>query len=134
MEFKGIDFAALPRPELRSKVESAMSMARAQLDKLAAQPEAPTFANTLGELERTLEPVQRALSLFFNLHSADSDEDLKAQAADVSRLATEFQSSLYFNKNLFQRGFVSFLPVRAPVHPPCGGPYSRTRQRLFQEW
>ncbi len=102
-DFRGIDFEAVPRSEMLSKAQATVEKTRTELVQLAELTEAPSFANTVGALERSLEPLRRSFSLFFNLHSADSDDTLKAQAADFSRLATEFNSSLYFNKKLFAR-------------------------------
>lgn len=103
MEFNGIHFDEVPRAELLKKIEKEAQASREKVLQICQNPDSATFENTMARLEEALNPFTYWVSMFFNLHSADCDDVLKEQAGDVSRIATEFSSFLYFNKDLFSR-------------------------------
>lgn len=75
-------------------------------DEVAAivgNTEAPSFENTVEALENTGKRLDRATSVFFNLNSAETNDEIQKIAQDLSPLLSEFQNDLLLNEALFAR-------------------------------
>ena len=75
-------------------------------DEVAAivdHSEAPTFENTVVALENTGMRLDRATSIFFNLNSAETNDEIQKIAQDLSPLLSDFQNDLLLNEALFAR-------------------------------
>ncbi|KIN75080.1 Peptidyl-dipeptidase Dcp protein [Sulfitobacter noctilucae] len=84
-------------------LEEALTAHNAEIDAIAANPDAPTFANTVEALEAAGHALDKVLGVFFTIAGADSNpvrEDL--QRAFSPKLAAHF-SEISGNKALFAR-------------------------------
>lgn len=70
---------------------------------IVANLEAPTFENTVVALENTGMRLDRATSIFFNLNSAETNDEIQKIAQDLSPLLSDFQNDLLLNEALFAR-------------------------------
>ena len=77
--------------------------ARKEIDAIANNPEAPTFENTIAAMSYSGENLDRISSIFFNLHSAETDDDIQKIAQEVSPLLSEFGNDIRLNATLFKR-------------------------------
>ncbi|MCL3780022.1 M3 family peptidase [Prolixibacteraceae bacterium JC049] len=77
--------------------------AEAKIDELTAQKEAPTFENTIVPMEVGDEKLGRASSVFFNLNSANTNDEMQQLAQELSPMLTEFSSKMLMNAKLFER-------------------------------
>ncbi len=82
---------------------TAIAEARAEADRIAGNPEAPTFANTVEALEFAGDALERVSGLFFNLLEAESDDEMQRIAEEVSPLLTEYEMYVSLNETLFAR-------------------------------
>jgi peptidyl-dipeptidase Dcp len=101
-------FGVPPFPDIkpehfRPAFDTALAEHRAEIDAIAADPAAPTFANTLEALERAGETLRRVSMVFFNLTGADTNEALEAVERDVAPLLAKHRSAIYLNEPLFRR-------------------------------
>lgn len=76
---------------------------KAEINVITTNLEAPTFKNTIEALERTGEQLNLVSSIFFNLNSAETNDELQQIAQDVSPMLSNFQNDLLLNKDLFAR-------------------------------
>lgn len=76
---------------------------RAEIDAITSDIEAPTFKNTVEALENTGEKLDRATSIFFNLNSAETNEEIQKIAQEISPMLTEFSNDMLLNETLFER-------------------------------
>ena len=83
--------------------KTAIDEARNEIDIIANAETAPDFANTIEALSQGGERLSRISSIFFNLNSAETDEEMQQIARDVSPLITDFYNDILFNEDLFQR-------------------------------
>ena len=83
--------------------EAGMAEHLAEIDSIAAQAEAPTFENTLAQLELAGETLSRVASVFFGLASAHTNEALKEVEADVAPKLAEHRDRIFLNAALFGR-------------------------------
>src|SRR5258708_22279545 len=79
-------FAAVRSEHFLPAFNEGLGRHRTELDAIAANPEAPSFANTLEALERSGRPLDRVSNLFSVLTGADTGDALEAVERDVSPL------------------------------------------------
>ncbi len=74
-----------------------------EIHAIANNPESPTFENTIEAMAYSGEKLDRASSIFFNLNSAETNDEIQKIAQEVSPLLTEFSSKISQNETLFNR-------------------------------
>ena len=83
--------------------EAAIAEGKAEIDAIAANPEPPTFDNTVEALEYSGEKVDRIASIFYNLMEADTDAEMQELAEKLSPMMTEYSLYTSLNEKIFQR-------------------------------
>jgi len=76
---------------------------KVEIDAITSSSEQPTFQNTVEALENTGAQLDRATSIFFNLNSAETNEEIQRIAQEISPLLTEFSNDILLNESLFKR-------------------------------
>ncbi|WP_170361459.1 M3 family metallopeptidase [Ruegeria arenilitoris] len=101
--FEIAPFNAISDDDFAPALEQAMQAHNAEIDAIADNPDAPTFANTVEALEAAGEQMDKVLSVFFTVAGADSNPAREELQRDFSpKLAAHF-SGISSNKALFQR-------------------------------
>ncbi|WP_170516784.1 M3 family metallopeptidase [Ruegeria atlantica] len=101
--FEIAPFNAISDDDFSHALEQAMQAHNAEIDAIADNPDAPTFANTVEALEAAGEQMDKVLSVFFTVAGADSNPAREELQRDFSpKLAAHF-SGISSNKALFQR-------------------------------
>lgn len=77
--------------------------ARAEIDAIVHNPEPPTFANTIEALDFAGDALERLSSVFFNLNSAETNDEMQKIAQEVSPVLTAFGNDITLNADLFKR-------------------------------
>jgi len=77
--------------------------AKAEIDAIITNSDAPTFENTIVSLDFSGEQLDRLSSIFFNLNSAETCDEMQKIAQEVSPLLTEFNNDIALNEDLFKR-------------------------------
>lgn len=83
--------------------QQAIKEARQEIEAIIENPEVPSFANTIEALDAGGERLNSISSIFFNLNSACTNDEMQAIAQRVSPLLTEYSNSITMNPELFQR-------------------------------
>lgn len=86
-------------PAFRQSIDEA----KAEIAAIAANSAMPDFANTIEALERTGSKLDKISSVFFNLNSACTDEEMQEIAQRISPALTQLNDSIYMNPQLFER-------------------------------
>ena len=76
---------------------------RAEIDAIVANPEAPTFDNTIAALERGGKKLAKVTGVFFNLNETDADDVMREAEKRLSPLFTEHSAYMTMNEALFAR-------------------------------
>ena len=101
--FQIAPFGEIEDAHVEPAFEAAMQEARADIEKIAENPEKPSFANTIEALEASGEALDKVLSVFFSVAGADSNpKRQELQRAFGPKLAA-YSSEVTGNKKLFQR-------------------------------
>ncbi len=96
-------FSKIKLDDYQPAFEATIANARAEIDTITNNPEAPTFENTIVALDFSGEALDRLSSIFFNLNSAETSDEMQKIAQDVSPLLTAFSNDISLNETLFQR-------------------------------
>ncbi|WP_298495191.1 M3 family metallopeptidase [uncultured Algibacter sp.] len=83
--------------------KEAILMAKAEIDSIVNNPDKPSFENTIEALDFSGEQLDRISSIFFNLNSAETNEEIQKIAQEVSPLLSEFSNDITLNEDLFKR-------------------------------
>lgn len=75
----------------------------AEIDVIVNNPELPTFANTIEAFEKSGELLSNVGSVFFNLLSSESDDDMMQISQKLSPKLSEHSNNISLNENLFAR-------------------------------
>ncbi|MCQ2146090.1 MAG: M3 family metallopeptidase [Bacteroidales bacterium] len=86
-------------PAFKVGIEETM----AEVDKIVANTDAPTFENTIEALEYSGETLSTVEGIFFNVLEAESDEKMQALAEEVSPMLSDLSMYISQNDGLFQR-------------------------------
>jgi peptidyl-dipeptidase Dcp len=83
--------------------KEAFKKQNAELESIIDNKQAPTFNNTIEALERSGQLLNDVSNVFFNLLSADSNEQMQQIAEELSPLLTEHSNNITLNEKLFAR-------------------------------
>ena len=83
--------------------QEAFRQGKQEIDAIVANPDAPTFRNTIEALEYSGSLVNKVGAIFYNLLEADATEELQDIAEKVSPLQTEYSMYISLNDKLFER-------------------------------
>lgn len=77
--------------------------AKDEIEAITTNLDIPTFENTIEAMEFSGNQLDRVSSLFFNLNSAETNDEIQQIAQEVSPLLTEFGNDVTLNPILFKR-------------------------------
>lgn len=80
-----------------------IALAKAEIDAIVNNPDAPTFENTIVAMDFSGDVLDRLSSIFFNLNSAETNDEMQKIAQEVSPLLSEFGNDIRLNADLFAR-------------------------------
>jgi Zn-dependent oligopeptidase len=83
--------------------QEGIALAKAEIDAIVNNPEAPTFENTVVAMDFSGDILDRLSSVFFNLNSAETNDEMQKIAQEVSPLLSEFGNDITLNVALFAK-------------------------------
>ncbi|HEV7872550.1 MAG TPA: peptidase M3, partial [Enterovirga sp.] len=91
-------------PEMfREAFEQALAADLAEVNAISANPQSPTFENTIAALERAGRLLDQVSGVFFNLTGADTNDELKAIEREISPVLAQHRNRIYLDDALFRR-------------------------------
>ena len=83
--------------------EAGIAEAKAEIDAIVANPDEPTFENTIEAMEYAGKTLDQVAGIFYNLMEANTNDTMQAVAEQVSPMLTEYSMYVSLNNDLFQR-------------------------------
>lgn len=83
--------------------EQAITEAKAEIDAIVNNPDAPAFENTIAALDEAGGRLNDVAGIFYNLMEADTNEQMQDIAEKVSPMMTEYSMYVSLNEPLFAR-------------------------------
>ena len=96
-------FNQIKLTDYKEAFEKTIELARNEIDSIVNNLETPTFSNTIEALDFSGENLDRLSSIFFNLNSAETCNEMQKIAQEVSPLLTAFSNDIALNEKLFKR-------------------------------
>jgi Zn-dependent oligopeptidase len=101
--FNTAPFSKIKSEHYLPAIKELIEATKAEIELITSNLEAPTFKNTVEALENTGLQLDRVTSIFFNLNSAETNEEIQKIAQEVSPLLSEFGNDILLNKSLFKK-------------------------------
>lgn len=102
-KFETAPFSQIKMEDYKPAFEENIKAAKAEIDVIINNPETPTFENTIEALDFSGNALDRLSSIFFNINSAETSDEMQKIAQEVSPLLTEFSNDITLNEDLFKR-------------------------------
>ena len=83
--------------------EAGMKEQLKDIEKITSNEQAPSFENTIVELERTGKILDKVSNVFFNLLGSNTDDSMDQLAVEISPQLSAHGDSILLNKELFDR-------------------------------
>nr|WP_216843798.1 M3 family metallopeptidase [Phytoactinopolyspora alkaliphila] len=96
-------FEQIEQSHYRPAFDHCMAKHRAEIDAIAANPEPPTFENTIVALERSGQQLMRVFLVFFNQASANTNAEIQELHGELSPQIAAHQDAILLNPELFAR-------------------------------
>ena len=96
-------FSKIKTEDFLPAFKTGIKNAKAEIEAITNNSEAPTFENTIEALDYSGEELDRLSSIFFNLNSAETNDKIQKIAQEVSPLLSEFSNDITLNEDLFKR-------------------------------
>jgi peptidyl-dipeptidase Dcp len=103
LEYGAPQFDKIKDSHYMPAFKQAIKEAKADVDAIVANPDEPTFANTIEALEFSGENLDKVAGIFYNIMEAETSDKLQAIAEKISPMMTEFSMYVALNDKLFQR-------------------------------
>ena len=98
-----IPFDKIKNEHFLPAFKEAMKQHLAEIEAIYNNPQAPTFANTIVAFEQSGSLLTSVASPFYNLMSAETNDELQSIAQEISPLMTEHSNTIQLNEKLFAR-------------------------------
>ncbi|RTY84295.1 M3 family peptidase [Flavobacterium sp. LS1P28] len=96
-------FSKIKNEDFLPAFQKGIELAKAEIDAIVQNPIKPTFENTIEALAFSGDVLDRISSIFFNLNSAETNDEIQKIAQEVSPLLSEFGNDVRLNPDLFAR-------------------------------
>jgi peptidyl-dipeptidase Dcp len=103
LQYEAPEFNKIKNEHFKPAFNYGLKQHEAEIIKIANNPAAPTFENTIVALEKSGEVLRRAQIVFSNLTSANTNPTLQALDEEYAPIFAAHSDKLYLNENLYKR-------------------------------
>ncbi|MBR1469996.1 MAG: M3 family metallopeptidase, partial [Prevotella sp.] len=101
--FGAPDFSKIKASDYLPAIQEAIRQQREEIQKIVANKQKPTFANTILAYEKTGVALDRVTSVFYGVAGAHKTPEIAETQDKVTPLLTALSNEISFNEKLFQR-------------------------------
>ncbi len=101
--FANIPFDKIKNAHYIPAIKKGIEEAKNEINEIVKNPDQPTFDNVLVALENSGEMLNRVTSAFFNLNSAETNDEMQAIAQEISPLLSAHSNYVSMNEALFAK-------------------------------
>ena len=103
LPFQAPPFDKIKDADYQPAIEEGMKQQLAEIQKIADNPEAPTFENTYVAMEKSGVMLNRVMAVFGAVTGANTDDALQKVQENVAPELAAHQDAIYLDSKLFQR-------------------------------
>ncbi|MEM9142567.1 MAG: M3 family metallopeptidase [Bacteroidota bacterium] len=111
--------------DVKPAMLKAMDLHLTEIDAIANNPEAPTFENTIEEIERSGKEIDRAFTYYGILNGNLSTPKFREIQTELAPLLSDYRSEITQNEKLFQR-------IKAVYEVALKNPLPTAKQRVVE--
>lgn len=101
--FESVPFHLIKNEHFLPALTKGIEEGRADISSIKSNQDKPTFHNVCEALEEAGELINKVASVFFNLHSAESNDELQKIAKEFSPMLTEYSNDIFLDPELFSK-------------------------------
>ncbi|MEO9570653.1 MAG: M3 family metallopeptidase [Polaribacter sp.] len=102
-DFDTAPFSKISNKDYKPAIKKGIEIAKSEINEIVTNTEKPTFENTTVALDFTGSKLGRITSIFFNLNSAETNDEIQKIAQEVSPWLSEFSNDITLNEALFKK-------------------------------
>ena len=102
-DFNTAPFSKISNKDYKPAIKKGIEIAKLEIEAIIQNADKPTFKNTTVALDFSGEKLHRITSVFFNLNSAETNDEIQEIAQEVSPWLSEFGNDITLNTALFER-------------------------------
>lgn len=103
LQYQAPDFNAIEFKHFKPAFEKGMQEHMAEVNEIAENPAIPNFQNTIVAMEKAGQLLNRVSSVFYNLSSSHSDDQIRELQAELAPKMAAHQDNIRLNPDLFKR-------------------------------
>ncbi|WP_294239274.1 M3 family metallopeptidase [Chryseobacterium sp. sg2396] len=103
LQYEAPEFDKIKNEHFKPAFDFGLKQHDAEILQIANNPQAPTFENTIVALEKSGEVLKRAMIVFSNLTSANTNPTLQALDEEYAPVFAAHSDKMYLNENLYKR-------------------------------
>ncbi len=101
--FETAPFSKIKNEHFSPAIHHFIAVTKTQINEISENKEAPTFKNTIEALDGTGIQLDRITSIFFNLNSAETNDEIQKIAQEISPALSDFKNDILLNEKLFKK-------------------------------
>lgn len=101
--FETVPFDKIKNEDFLPALKDSIAQAKKRIEAIKTNKEAETFSNVVEALENAAPEVEIVSGVFFNLHSAETNDDLQNIAKEFSPILTEYGNDVSLDEVLFKK-------------------------------
>ncbi|MFN3800285.1 M3 family metallopeptidase, partial [Belliella pelovolcani] len=100
--FETPPFDKIKTKDFLPAIKAAITLAKTDIQKIKSEP-IPDFENTIVALDHAGDRLSLISSIFFNLNSAETNDEIQALAREISPLLTAHSNDILLDADLFEQ-------------------------------
>lgn len=101
--FETVPFDQIKPSDFLPALKETIALAKSRVEAIKNNTAAPNFNNVIEALEAISPELDLVSSVFFNLHGAESNDEIRNLAKEISPLLTEFSNDVSLDEGLFKK-------------------------------
>jgi peptidyl-dipeptidase Dcp len=101
--FDTVPFNKIKPDDFLPAIKESITLAKKRIEDIKANKEPESFKNVVEALESAGGEVDLISGIFFNLHSAETNDDIQKYAKEISPLLTEYGNDISMDAVLFSK-------------------------------
>lgn len=101
--FDAVPFNSIKTAHFKPAIEHWINVSSTRIAAIRDANEKATFKNTIAALDYSQEELNRVSSAFFNLNSAETNDELQALAQEISPMLSAFGNDIILDEGLYMR-------------------------------
>jgi peptidyl-dipeptidase Dcp len=103
LPYQTADFSSIKDSDYKPAIEEGMRQQQAEMQKIADNPEAPTFDNTMVAMEKTGQLLHRVSCVFNLISGANTNPELQKLSEEIAPKLAANSDAIFLNSKLFKR-------------------------------